>query len=61
MRVIKLNYHIYIYMEIGSDFNITINNNGKNKLFYVSGRLAIKTILNNILIKNDKFLIQNYL
>lgn len=46
-------------MEYGSTFNINMK---KDKdLFYVSGRVGIKNILNNVLKNNDKCLIPNYL
>tara|TARA_B110000971_G_scaffold218047_1_gene256086 strand:+ start:2170 stop:3147 length:978 start_codon:yes stop_codon:yes gene_type:complete len=47
-------------MEIGSDYNLNIKFN-KNKLFYFSGRIAIKEILNKIKKQNEKCLIPNYL
>lgn len=47
-------------MEIGSDFNINIKM--ENNLFFASGRIAIKNILNKLIKnKNDKCLIPNYL
>ena len=52
--------YIYINMEIGSDYNLNIKINNK-KLFYFSGRIAIKEILNKINYNNDKCLIPNYL
>ena len=46
-------------MEIGSDFNLKIKE--EKNLFFVSGRCAIKNILNNLIKNNKKFLIPNYL
>lgn len=47
-------------MEIGSDFNLNIKK--ENNLFFASGRIAIKNILDKFIKnKNDKCLIPNYL
>jgi len=46
-------------MEIGSDFNLKIKE--EKNLFFVSGRCAIKNILNNLIRNNEKCLIPNYL
>ena len=46
-------------MEIGSDFTLKIKN--EKNLFFVSGRCAIKYILNNLIKNNEKCLIPNYL
>lgn len=47
-------------MEIGSDYNLNLKLN-TNKIFFASGRIAIKNILNYILQYNEKSLIPNYL
>ena len=47
-------------MEIGSDYNLNIKLNSK-KLFFASGRIAIKTILSKVIKNNEKCLIPNYL
>lgn len=39
-------------MEIGSDYNLNLKLN-TNKIFFASGRIAIKNILNYILQYND--------
>ena len=46
-------------MEIGSDFCLHIKK--EQNLFFVSGRIAIQTILSNLIKSNDKCLIPNYL
>lgn len=47
-------------MEIGSDFNLNIKK--ENNLFFASGRIAIKNILDKFIKnKNDKCLVPNYL
>ena len=48
-------------IEIGSDFNIQPLHNNLHEKFFVSGRLAIKSILNNLIKKNERCLIPNYL
>ena len=48
-------------IEIGSDFNIQPLYNNRHEKFFVSGRLAIKSILNNLIQRNEKCLIPNYL
>jgi uncharacterized protein YeeX (DUF496 family) len=58
-------------MEYGSDFTISYkknnkhNNNNKNinhkELYFLSGRIGIANILKNILHKNERCLIPNYL
>lgn len=57
-------YNIKIFCiganKIDSDYNLNFKIN-TNKLFYVSGRVAIKTILKKLIQKNDKCLIPNYL
>lgn len=48
-------------MEYGSDFTIKYNKYSNRELFFLSGRIGIKNILNKILNVNDKCLIPNYL
>jgi hypothetical protein len=46
-------------IEIGSDFNLKIKE--ETNLFFASGRIAIKSILNEVININEKCLIPNYL
>jgi hypothetical protein len=46
-------------MEYGSVYNLHLIK--EKNLFFLSGRIALKTILNNILNQDDKCLIPNYL
>jgi len=47
-------------MEIGSDYNLNVKINSK-KLFFFSGRIAIKEILKRLIKNREKCLIPNYL